>query len=794
MQSGEVSNITVSPVNPDIMFLGVEVNAHSAYKSTDRGKSWRRIHSYDHNKDIAVHPSDPNIVLLADSQHIWRSTSGGEGNQRTGEGARGGPPPSFEQVLKNNSAPGPSESSFSTLAAAPSQPDIWYTAVRGSSNDGGYGGFGSGKTNLWRSADAGLTWQERPVKSPSTILVLAVDRQNADRLLAGSEDGIYQSLDGGASFERLTKAQHVTALASIDNQLWLAASLDGVLRSTDGGKSWQKANKGLPSPTVLRIALVRDQPTVAWATTIEGVARSTDSGQSWQNVSADLPAKNLQALAVDPTNPNLAIVSTETFMFSVRSENRLFRQGQYYKQGIYRTEDGGKSWTRSDKGLIEENILDVTAHPTRPREVWASQQSSRGLYRSRDAGQSWSLSPHLLTHYPMRTVFFPNEADKLAHTSLHIGEDFGLSDDSGSNWATLSESTFFKALTAGKKLYTEGKRHGANLHLHGLAVDPKNPKIIYVGSVDDPSSFNEKAVKGAHIYKSVDGGKTWQESDDGYDHEYATSINDIKIDPQNTDVLYVGMTKKESTNGNGVWKSVDGAKSWQRANAGMPDNASVSTLIIHPKKSNQLLAATFEGLYRSTDGGANWVRQKSGVFKDIEYDPTNPDIVYTGSGPEGFSQEGKNGIFVSTDFGENWKDISNNLPSTKVTSVGVSADGKIVYAGTEDFGLFAAYDRSIGTPPADDKTKTELGKQRGQGGPPPDADRRGEYGGGPGGGEHGGDRRDGRPFFASLFGNERPFGGGEPPIWFKAIVMLVGLTIVACISLIVRRLRHRHDN
>lgn len=788
MQSGEVSNISVSPVNPDIMYLGVQVNAHSAYKSTDRGKSWKRIHTYDHNKDIAVHPTDHSIVILADSQAVWRSSSAGEGNQRTGQGAHGGPPSSFEQVLTNDNPPGPSETSFSTLAAAPSNPNIWYVATRGSDSASiGRGPFGDGKSQLWRSSDTGKTWTKVNGNLPRTILVIAVDPFNENRLMIGSADGIHESKDAGATTERVSKANHVASIHTLDGATWLAASLNGIYLSEDGGRKWSGTDEGLPDERVQRVTFVRDAPKTAWATTYNGVVRSTDGGRTWSDVSGNLPAKNLQALAADPTNPNLALVTTDTFVFSVRSESRLWRPGQYYRQGTYRTEDGGKTWNRSDDGIMEESLLDVTAHPSRPYEVWAAQQSSRGLYRSRDAGQTWSLSPRLLTHYPMRTVFFPGIPDKIAHTSLHTGEDFGITEDSGVNWKTWSEDTFFNALSRGKSLLDKTQR-GANLHLHGLAIDPKNPDIIYVGSVDDPSTMNAKAVKGAHVFKSTDGGKTWKESDEGYEHETATSINDIKIDPQNTDIVYIAMTKKESTSGNGVWKSTNAGESWSRFNTGMPDNASVSTLIIHPESTNKLLAATFEGLYASTNAGESWKLVKSGMFKDIEFDPSNPDTVYTGSGPEESLREwppaggGINGIFMSTDFGQNWSEITGNLPSGKITTVSVSSDGKIVYAGVDGHGLYAAIDSSVGAIPIDEKTGLEAGNLD-RGGMSEYSEKRepeGKHGGhdpqGPGG-----------PYTRG--------GPGEPPPWpIRIAIMAFGLIMVGGISYRIYRFIRRRNS
>lgn len=777
MQSGEIANIVFSPSDPDILYLGVEVNAHSFYKSKDGGKTWKKIDNGDHTKDIAVHPTNPDIAFYADSQSLWRTDSGGEEASVITEHcdpSRQKCASAFKKVIDNQNQAGPSESSFSTIAIAPSNPNIVYSAVRGGS--GNPFGNSSGSV-LYKSLDGGVTFEKAPANGkPQSLTVIEIDPSDPNHIWIGSESGIFESLDGGGSLTQIARTSMVVGIDAIDSKNLLAASSEnGVIKSTDGGKTWVEANQGLPSKKVLRAQFAPSNPQIAWASTYEGAAKSLDGGKTWVDVSSNLKAKNLQALSVHPKNPDIALVATDTFEFSVRNAD-LSRQGQYYNQGIFRTEDGGKTWARSDQGIIEENLIDITTHPSRPFEVWASQQSSRGLYRSRDAGQTWSLTPHLLTHYPMRLVFFPGDktGNKIAHTSLHIGEDFGITQDSGVNWDVLSEDTFFDALKAGKKLFDNSNRGRGNLHLHGLAIDPNDTKIIYVGSVDDPSPFNEKPLKGAHIFKSVDGGKTWQEWDDGYNHETATSINDIKIDPKDSKIIYIGTTRKESTQGNGIWKSVDAGQTWQRSDSGMPDSTSVSTLIIHPQKTNELLAATFEGLYRSENSGGTWQQIKQGQFKDIEYDLSNPEIVYTGSGFEGFQgsgpAKGQDGVFRSQDFGKTWENITNNLPTGRVTTVSVNSNGTIAYAGVEGYGLYAAYDDSVGAIAVENKTGNDLGEGRGFA----NDDNR-QYESGRSGGH-------GAP----------PFSGGQPPTWFKGIVLgVVGLISLTIVWTIVRKVKSR---
>ena len=698
MRSGEAANIVYSPSDPDVLYMGIEVNTHSLYKSTDGGRTWSLLLMDDHAKDVAVHPTNPDVAFVTDSQKVWRTTSGG---RRVRPPSRDDSSGAFDRVLENPYPAGPSETSFSAIAVARSNPEVVYTAIKGSTRSG------DTPAQLFRSTDGGASFNQVGGKIPM-FNVLLVDPEDDRSVLAGSVDGVYISRDGGESFTQLASWSGVVSLDTNDGRLILAGGDQGVLRSEDGGATWAEQSQGLPAKPVLRVRLAPSAPSVAWATTTDGVARSTDGGKTWTDASGSwpgtgLPSRNLQALAVHPEDPDVALVSTQTFTFSVRSP-QLSKHGQYYAQGIFRTEDGGQTWSRSDTGIFEFKLEDITAHPARPFEVWAAQQASRGFYRSRDAGQTWSLSPSLLTHYPMRFVFFPDNPNKAASTSSHSSQDFGITLDSGVNWQVASEQTFFDSLERGKPLLDASLVQGGNLHLHGLAIDPENPEIIYVGSNDDPSQINPKPLRGSHIFKSVDGGITWVESDNGYDHEARTSIHEIRVDPRDPRVIYVGTTKHESTDGNGIWRSVDAGTTWARANSGMPNDTNVSVILAHPARPGLLLAGTLEGIYLSTDDSASWQLVNSRVTWDMEYDPAEPDIVYAGT---------EEGIFLSLDFGETWQDISFNLPAGEITALAVNCNGTVVYAGVaQDWrgdGLFVSIASSIVNVPVDSATGVEYG-------------------------------------------------------------------------------------
>ena len=126
MGSGEAANIVYSLSDPDVLYLGIEVNTHSMYKSTDSGRTWALLLTGDHAKDVAVHPTNPDVAFGTDSQAVWRTTTGG---RTVFPAPAGTPPEGFERVLENLYPAGPSETSFSTIAIAPSNTEVVYTTT-----------------------------------------------------------------------------------------------------------------------------------------------------------------------------------------------------------------------------------------------------------------------------------------------------------------------------------------------------------------------------------------------------------------------------------------------------------------------------------------------------------------------------------------------------------------------------------------------------------------------------------------------------------------------------------------
>jgi len=174
----------------------------------------------------------------------------------------------------------------------------------------------------------------------------------------------------------------------------------------------------------------------------------------------------------------------------------------------------------------------------RPYEAWFAGQASMGAHKTNDGGQNWRLTQTPTFHYPMRIKFSLQNPDKVYATGWQEGGPFSISKDGGINFDIVHGNTFFSGLNRGKNLYDNKVQGPATIHIHGLAVDPKNDQIVYAGSIYDAYSPTKFPLKGAHLWKSTDGGNTWQESDEGFPHEKHTAIHDITIDPLDTNIIY----------------------------------------------------------------------------------------------------------------------------------------------------------------------------------------------------------------------------------------------------------------
>src|SRR6478752_4002293 len=212
-----------------------------------------------------------------------------------------------------------------------------------------------------------------------------------------------------------------------------------------------------------------------------------------------------------------------------------------------------------------------------------------------------------------------------------------------------------------------------------IAIDPRNPFVFYVG------------LGHGGVFKTNDNGITFQPI---FDKQPMLSIGAVAVAPSDSDVLWVGTGEANDRNssgwGNGVYRSTDGGSTWQ--NVGLKDSRAIGRVIVHPKDPNVAYVAASghlwtdggeRGLFKTTDAGKTWkaVLQATGAGAkrtgcvDVAFDPANPETVYAAlyarqRTPWGFTygvaaSEGEDvgGIYKSTNGGGAWKKLSGGLPT-----------------------------------------------------------------------------------------------------------------------------------
>ena len=192
-------------------------------------------------------------------------------------------------------------------------------------------------------------------------------------------------------------------------------------------------------------------------------------------------------------------------------------------------------------------------------------------------------------------------------------------------------------------------------HLHGLAVAPSDPKVIYVGSVHDSVYNLQFTLNGAHIFRSTDGGQTFAEASGGFPIDTETSINAIVIHPTDPDTAYAMTSLHETSTAIGIYKTTNGGGSWAPVNNGL--DVLTNDLQLDPSDPETLYVATESGVYKTIDGAKSWrvlsIDEPGTPIIDLAIDPLNPLVLYAIS---------PHNLYRTKDGGETWYPASLGLP------------------------------------------------------------------------------------------------------------------------------------
>jgi len=415
---------------------------------------------------------------------------------------------------------------------------------------------------------------------------------------------------------------------------------------------------------------VTGQPFVYYAGyTGGGVWKTENAGATWRNVSDTFfRTGSIGAIAVAESDPNVVYVGT--------GEHAVRGQSSSYGDGVYRSTDAGKTWTRLGLEATKQ-ISAVRVHPSNPDLVYVAAQGDRwkgtperGIYRSTNGGKSWTqvlkgqnpmsgasdLSMDPTNPRILYAAFWDHQRLPWQVRSGGAGSGIWKSTDGGDTWTRLTDGL--------PKLM--GKI--------GVAVSPANPDRVFA---------IVEAEKGG-LYRSDDTGKTWRLlSEDRNIQTRSWYYMNITADPQNADVVYVMNAP--------IMKSIDGGRTFATLQATHGDNHS---FWINPKDSRYLANANDGGVSISVDGGRSWStqdNQPTAQFYHVIVDDVYPYRLYSG-------QQDNSSVIIKSrsdnaNIGErDWQDG----PGCESANIGVDRrNPRYVYGGCYQ-GIFEELDTETG--------------------------------------------------------------------------------------------------
>jgi len=632
-----------------------------------------------------------------------------------------------------------------------------------------YVGVGSG--GVWKTENRGTTWQPIfDAEGSYSIGCVSVDPNNVETVWVGTGenvsgrhvgygDGIYRSLDGGKSWTNmgLKNSQHIGKIVidprdsnvvyvAAQGPLWSAGGERGLYKTIDGGKTWERILSAGEYTGANEVHLDPRNPDVVYASLHQrfrnvaalmdggpesGIHKSTDGGRTWRELTNGIPAedKGKIGLSISPVDPDVIYATIELAQ----------RTG-----GLWRSTDAGASWEkRSDEvysGTGPHYYQEIFASP---HDVDTVYQVAPALYRSVDGGKTMQAVKNRTVHSDYHAVVFdPADPDYLM-----VGTDGGLyeSFDATENWkffANMPITQFYKVTVDYDEPFYNiyggtqdnnsqgGPSRTDNVHGirngdwfvtlfadgHQSAADPTNPDIIYAEwQQGNLVRYDRKTGEIVYIQPQP----AADEESDRFNWD-----SPILISPHNSSRLYFASQR--------VWRSEDRGDSWTAISGdlshardrmtlpmmgrvwsydsawdlmAMSQYGTITSLSESPLVEGLLYAGTDDGLIQvSEDGGANWRRIEKlpgvpdGFFvNDIKADLFNADTVYV------VVDDHKSGdfapyILTSTNRGQNWHSISKGLPERHVAwrLVQDHVNPNLLFAATE-FGVFFTVDSVIWT-------------------------------------------------------------------------------------------------
>lgn len=306
------------------------------------------------------------------------------------------------------------------------------------------------------------------------VVSIAVHPTKPKIIYVATDEAVYKTRDRGRSWTRFSeglsriRVMNVVIDPQLPANVFVGTLADGVYKSPDGGRRWLPRNTGIQKGTIsANVNQLVFHPTdtqILYAATTVGVFRSTNGGQSWsEHVRGMTEINFIVTLAVDPRRPNIIYAGTSG--------------------GVYRSFDGADHWVKVNNGLVPDDakmasmalgVNQLLINPANPDEVYAG--TTRGLFKTVNKGEAWArMAMELGDHYVSCLILDPGNVHH-----LYMGTSKGMfrSQDGGQAWIAHNEGL-------------------TNRNIRTIAMDPTDPRVLYVGT------------NGGGFFRSQDGGNSW---------------------------------------------------------------------------------------------------------------------------------------------------------------------------------------------------------------------------------------------------------------------------------------------
>ncbi|HZF12572.1 MAG TPA: glycosyl hydrolase [Thermoanaerobaculia bacterium] len=610
--SFSIGCVAVDPNNSLVVWVGSGENnsqrsvsyGDGVYKSSDGGASWENLglKSSEHIGKILVDPRDSKVVYVAAQGPLWNA-GGDRGLYKTTDGGK-----SWKKVLSVSENTGVSD-----LVMDPRNPDVLYASAYQRRRHVWTLIDGGPESAIYKSTDAGATWAKLEKGLPKEDLGrigLAISSTQPDTVYAIIEaankaSGLFRSTDGGASWEK--RSSHVSSSPQYYQELFVDPkngdrfySMDVWIAETlDGGKSFHKLGEPGKHSDNHVLWIDPDDTRHLIDGCDGGVYETWDHGANWQ-FKANLPITQFYRVAVDYAQPFYHVYGGTQDNFSLGGAAATNSVSGITNADWFVTEGGDGFQTQVDPE--DSNILYAEAQYGALTRF--DRKSGEQIFIQPQPGKG---EPPLRYNWDSPIIISPH-----LHTRIYFASNrLYRSDDRGDHWRAVSPDLTRqidrnKLPVMGRVWSIDAVAKNTSTSLYGNIVSvsesPVKEDLLYVGTDD------------GLIQVSEDGGGHWRKIESFPGVPDRAYVSRVEAGTKDADTVFAAFDNQKMGDFKPyLLKSTDRGKTWTSIAGDLPARGEVHVVLQDTEKADLLFAGTEFGAYFSGDGGKHWLQLKGGL-------------------------------------------------------------------------------------------------------------------------------------------------------------------------------------